>query len=325
MTQRDLSIDFMRCIGMVLIVLAHSISPDTVLFHVRAFDVPLMVFVSGLCFAGKEIHSYKSFIWKRTKRLLIPTYLFFIAYFLLVLIFKLAGIDFGITRKHVIGSFLLETGYSWGWIIKVFLLVAILTPFMLWLSKCIKQFIAIFCLLLIALQTYLVSTKFCMDNYFIREFVLYGLGYGIVFLAATGLKERNIKEITIWCISIVSLFIYYHINNGWSGIIPINNYKYPPTSYFIFYGIGISLLLYQLRKFFTPFINKFTVFIGSHTLWIYLYHTPFFNVCTKLNFSWTIKFPILLLGGIVLAYLQEKAAIWLNKKYPCGFWKYLIG
>ena len=194
MPQRDLSIDLLRCIGMVLIVLAHSISPDTAIFHIRAFDVPLMVFVSGVCFAGREITSYKSFIWKRTKRLLIPTYLFFIAYFLLVFIFKLIGIDFGITKKHVIGSFLLETGYSWGWIIKVFLLVAILTPFMLWLSKRIKKYIVLLCILLIALQTYLVGVKFCIDNYFIREFVLYALGYGIVFLAATGIKLAGSRD-----------------------------------------------------------------------------------------------------------------------------------
>lgn len=329
MPQRDLSIDFLRCIGMVLIVLAHSIGSDNTIFQIRAFDVPLMIFVSGLCFADKVIKSYKSFIWKRIKRLLIPTYLFLIVYFGIVFIARLFGTDFGITNKHIAGSFLLLHGIGFVWIIRVFLIVAVLTPLLLWMSNRIK-YVFVFCLVLISIQTALVYYQVGFDYLFFRGFVLYGIGYSIVFLAATGIKRANgrekEKESIAWYAVLAVAIIYYHINNGWEHIIPINNYKYPPSSYYIIYGIAASAFLYSIRSKFSIFINKFTIFIGSHTLWIYLYHIPFFfNICTKLNLGWSIKFPILLLGGIVLAYLQEKLAIWLNKKYPCGFWKYLIG
>lgn len=193
MPQRDLSIDLLRCTGMVLIVLAHSISSDTAVFHLRAFDVPLMIFVSGICFAGKEIKSYWSFIWKRAKRLLIPTYLFLFAYFSLVFIAKIAGFDFGIRKEHVIGSFLLLEGIGFVWIIRVFLIIAILTPLLLWISNRIKFMLA-FCLVLLTFQTALVYYQVGFEYLFFRDFVLYGLGYGIVFLAASGIKGNSSRE-----------------------------------------------------------------------------------------------------------------------------------
>ena len=193
MPQRDLSIDLLRCTGMVLIVLAHSISSDTAVFHLRAFDVPLMIFVSGICFAGKEIKSYKSFIWKRVKRLLIPTYLFLFAYFSLVFIAKAAGFDFGIRKEHVIGSFLLFEGIGFVWIIRVFLIIAILTPLLLWISNRIKFMLA-FCLALLTFQTALVYYQVGFGYLFFRDFILYGIGYGIIFLAATSIKGNSVRE-----------------------------------------------------------------------------------------------------------------------------------
>lgn len=47
--QRDLHIDFLRFIGISLIILAHVEAPSGIT-QFRCFDVPLMVFVSGLSF-----------------------------------------------------------------------------------------------------------------------------------------------------------------------------------------------------------------------------------------------------------------------------------
>ena len=50
--QRDLYIDFLRFIGISLIILAHVEAPSGIT-QFRSFDVPLMVFVSGLSFSTK--------------------------------------------------------------------------------------------------------------------------------------------------------------------------------------------------------------------------------------------------------------------------------
>ena len=48
---RDFTIDMLRFVGVSLILLAHIVPPDG-LFQLRSFDVPLMIFVSGLSYSG---------------------------------------------------------------------------------------------------------------------------------------------------------------------------------------------------------------------------------------------------------------------------------
>ena len=58
--QRDLYIDFLRAFGLLMLVVAHTNAPSWI-FAFRTFDVPLMVFVSALCYkplmgGGISIH-----------------------------------------------------------------------------------------------------------------------------------------------------------------------------------------------------------------------------------------------------------------------------
>lgn len=47
--ERDHYIDFLRAFGLVLLVVAHT-QPPYWLATIRTFDVPLMVFISSLCY-----------------------------------------------------------------------------------------------------------------------------------------------------------------------------------------------------------------------------------------------------------------------------------
>lgn len=47
--QRNMTIDVMRVMGLLLIILAH-VNPPGILFQFRTFDVPMMIFVSGVSF-----------------------------------------------------------------------------------------------------------------------------------------------------------------------------------------------------------------------------------------------------------------------------------
>lgn len=72
---RDPYIDFLRFLGLALIILVHVNCPNLIK-QIRCFDVPLMVFVSGLSCSYKS-GDFWGYLLKRTKRLIIPTWIFF--------------------------------------------------------------------------------------------------------------------------------------------------------------------------------------------------------------------------------------------------------
>lgn len=87
MINRDQNMDLLRFIGMLLLILAH-VFPSSRIYELRLFDVPLMLFVSGLVFARKNADFSWNYLWHRCKRLVLPVWIFFAAYFILVFCLK---------------------------------------------------------------------------------------------------------------------------------------------------------------------------------------------------------------------------------------------
>ena len=82
--ERDKKIDILRFIAMLCIILAHS-QPNTFIFQIRNFDVPLIIILMGASFyiSRKEI-GFMDYVKKRFKRLVLPTWKF-LTFFLAVL------------------------------------------------------------------------------------------------------------------------------------------------------------------------------------------------------------------------------------------------
>ena len=133
--KRDPSIDLLRFIGLTMIILAHiGLSRSaSLLFQLMSFDVPLMVFTSGLAFSGRNTGAYLPFIGKRTLRLIVPVYIFVAAYILLNPILSGWGLVDEYTSKVIAGTFMLRLNPSIGYvgIIRVFLIVMLVTPLLL--------------------------------------------------------------------------------------------------------------------------------------------------------------------------------------------------
>ena len=124
-------IDCLRFIGLSLIILAHML-PPYILFNLRCFDVSMMLFVSGMVYSNRPIDFSISFFVRRLLRLIIPVYIFLTVYFFLVIALKFfVGIDFGVKIQHIIGSYVLIGGIWYVWIIRIFLLIAFLTPILI--------------------------------------------------------------------------------------------------------------------------------------------------------------------------------------------------
>ena len=129
MKERDLSIDALRFIGLALIILVH-VNPPIWIAQFRAFDVPLMIFVSGLAIAEKQTTSYMKYLWNRSKRLLLPVWLFLLIY--LSAFYCLQPLFLPepyLNGEMVLRSFLLlDKSIGYVWIIRVFLLIMLLPP-----------------------------------------------------------------------------------------------------------------------------------------------------------------------------------------------------
>lgn len=87
--QRDVTIDILRVCGLLLIMLAH-VNPPNLIFQIRTFDVPMMVFVSGVSYflSKKADVSYFSYAFSRFKRLVLPVWIFFVFFLLDYLSFQ---------------------------------------------------------------------------------------------------------------------------------------------------------------------------------------------------------------------------------------------
>lgn len=333
MISRSPTIDLMRFIGLTLIVLAH-ISPPETIFQIRTFDVPLMIFISGMAYSGRRPDFSPSFFIKRLKRLVLPVYIFLTVYFAAVFIIKaLTGFDFGIQRHHIIGSYLLQDGIGFVWIIRVFLMIALMTPVFILIDKLIRHtfLTGILCLLLGLLIELAVNADIGMNNLFIRDFVYYAIGYGAVFLIGLKIGKYDIKTLkkdgTILLAIFIPAFIIcgLTLNSGGNWLI-FNNFKYPPRIYFILYGVIASICIYlslaRLSR-----IPDILLFIGSNTIWIYLYHIPLVQFTGMLSINWPIRYIIVYCGAIAMTAIQTYAVHYIESKSPKikPYTKYLVG
>lgn len=305
---RDGYIDFLRFLGVTLVMVAHVNAPFLV-NQVRSFDVPLMVFVSGLCFSGREVSaSWSKFFWPRIKRLLIPVYIILALYFCFL---YAAHIKTTPTRL-IYSVFLLNDGeVGYVWIIRVFLLIMLFTPLMTKISKRLSGVKLSMLLVTIAIINELICAVLSgMDtsNLFgllVYNCIPFSLAYGIVFiigLKIPELTEGRKKQVLL--ISIILAVICY-IGLYFSGKeFSISGYKYPPQFPYYIYGIVVCLLLWIYRLPSAIYNNSFSQFIGRNTIWIYLWHIFMLVIANNITHVWYFRFLLVYFGAIIIFYIQ---------------------
>lgn len=309
---RNEKIDLLRFIGLAMIILAHVGSP-AVISQLRNFDVPLMVLVSGAAFALSYRHEpYISYVWKRVKRLLFPTWIFLSAYFLLMLAtnypMALPSLD------KIIDSYFLLSGIGYVWIIRVFLLVALVAPVILKFNNSSVSHGRFFALLFIAYLAYeivLFSTKVFVDSALGTTFeniVLYIIPYAIFF--ALGIRLTRISQKIMLAIFIFALVVF--CTTGlilWktSGqFVLTQTCKYPPSIYYLSYALTISIILWMAADKIIELIKQLNIFkpvmfIAQNTIWIYLWHIPLLQM---IDLSFYLKYPIVFAVASSITFIQ---------------------
>ena len=77
---RDNKIDYVRALCSLTVIIAHVSAPAWI-NDIRSFDVVALVLISGMSLIHTSNDSYSVYLWKRVKKLFVPTALMMIAFF----------------------------------------------------------------------------------------------------------------------------------------------------------------------------------------------------------------------------------------------------
>ncbi|MFR9649827.1 MAG: acyltransferase [Rikenellaceae bacterium] len=321
--QRDNSIDILRFIGLTCIMLAHINPPRDVIFQLRTFDVSLMVFISGLAYAGRSISNYWDFLKRRLFRLVVPVYIFLAGYFIFNYLFAQVGVVEQIPTEKIWGSFFLQLmpSIEYVWIIRIFLTIMLITPLLVKIEECIKSD-WLFITLIVALfagQYYLVEWLKPLDaGRFVDDYILY-LAYSIPFLI--GLRIKNAAKWFQWLIVslLAAAFIGMAIKITGDGgrWLSMHSHKYPPGLYFLLWGSLVSAFLWTTKEYWLRLFEwKWVYFIAQNTIWIYLWHIPFIKPVKfyLADAGWATRLIVVYSIGIAIFFLQNKLIDYIDQK-----------
>ncbi len=296
-----------------MIILAH-VGPPTLLFQFRNFDVPLMVLVSGMSFglSYKGQEAYSSYVWKRIKRLVFPVWIFLTIYFVGFAVFYPIHSD--LNQTTMLESYALVGGIGYVWIIKVFLLVALISPYLfLWNTgvRTNKQYLLF------------VATSFLLyelARYFSLPYIDQGIGkvvseiafyivpYSIIFSLGLRMLKMDTRQVLttallsslVLLVGGVGLYVYT------GHIVYTQELKYPPSVYYFSYAVMISCLLWYFSNSLSLMLEKmklkqFVLYIANNSIWIYLWHIPLVKM---VHINFVAKYFVVFAVAILVTYIQ---------------------
>lgn len=302
-SDRDISIDILRSIAIIGIFIAHS-QPGTFFTQLRSFDVVLMVFLSAVCAKGFDRinFNYFDYVTKRFVRLILPVWVFLLAYYFGVyLLWYLPPIA-------EIASTFTFTSMWYVWIIRILFLLALFAPFMFRCSKKMSN-VMIVGVLLIGMACSECIFFLYPDAYF--EIVFMTIPYGMAyFLGLNIYKFTRLQQLVMsvgFLITFAVMSFFYSIDANM--FIPTSEYKYPPKLYYMFYALGCTLGLWVFRKKIVMFLSsmrmdRFAKWIGQHTYWLYLLHIPIVEIVGE-EYNPAIRFFIIFVGALICVSVKD--------------------
>lgn len=337
---RDIRIDILRMIGLLCIILCHA-RPPIFIEQLREFDVPLMVLISGCSFRYSFVQKdifYFAYLRRRMQKLIGPVWVFLIIYFSLSWsLYYVSGREYLYTSDQVIGSFFLIGGLGYLWIIRVFLLVAIVAPLIARLYKLfgIKLFACLLILFYAVYEVFFAYTVFSDHSLHIQkllQIVVYPIwAYSLVFGLGLCLLDMPRNFVLFFSVFLFLIFVYiwldkysalgidFSVTNIWYSIGELQTYlyKHPPQLYYLTYALSISGILWfslqKVQKIQSSLLYRFITFMSSYSLWIYLWHIlvrfmwfRFVRTFGLENIGWGLMFFTMVAMSLMIVYTQEK-------------------
>lgn len=285
---RDSSIDIMRGIAILLVVIGHiPYTPHLVRAWLYTFHVPLFFVCSGLLFSPERYPRFREFFISRVKGLLLPILTLGILsklfQILMVVLFNLFTHNaFGYTTDMDPLQFILELLLGWRvhtyyyslWFLYVLFLGEIVFYFLVKLLKKKWYFYVLLILAGIALQ-YLVSSFVCGFIWSIDTLpaCLAFLGAGRLLRIVCYEKE---KRVPVWLLPVAAvcsiLFTWLNLKSSGDQVNLFYGQLWNPLYYLIsaLSGILLCVILSQLIG-----KSRFLEFFGRNSLVTYAFQNPF--------------------------------------------------
>lgn len=332
--QRNISFDVLKAIGLLCVILAHTPDLPAPLFAARNFDVPLMVFVSGLLFkSGKS--DYWAYLRKRIPRLLAPVWIFMFFFFTTSPLF-----DKSFTIEEIMGAVLMLDGMDYIWIIRVFVLIAAVSPLLAKLQKQIgdRYFIVTIAVIYLTYEVCLHWLNLAdFSHYFdhfgfphtlpdliqflLSDLLLLLIPYACVFSLGTIAKSMKTKYILL--LGTACLMIFGVIAFSLFGLLETQQHKYPPDLFYLSYALGVSLLLYGGSKWKgwqrvrAERIMPAIVFLSASSMWVYLWHILVLQFLPQ-GLGVAASYGFVVGGAVALTMGQKTIVNWAMKRLPLG-------
>ena len=319
MSKRDTRIDLLRTLGLLFIMLAH-VDPPEGLFQLRTFDVVLMVLVNGLSFRAsfRREEPYGHYVLRRFQRLILPTWMFCAPLLVGLTIFSLWVDTIDLVWSDYLTTFTLTAGVGYVWIILIYFEMALLSPLLL---RALERWgIRRYLLVLVAaaplyeLLSWVLPKGETLPGYLARYVVQDPLGYGFVCAIGIALSSMTLRQRD--ALTLLSWLFWLGLGIA-RGFPPIQDWKYPPTFYYLAYGIAVSLLLCRLAE--LPqaralgglsWVNWFS----RNSFWLYFWHIIpvmllYYDIFTLP--LWPVRYLFVLVTAILLtlAHNRVKAAL----------------
>lgn len=310
---RDKNIDNLRGLAILAIIIIHATSyflKDKIAFFIwdsLQWAVPVFLFCSFYLYYSKVKEFDKKtvipYLKKRFNRLIIPYYIFLLAYFPLIYFFEAHKFNL----SYIVSNIFLYGGLDLNWVPLLFVYFSFLMPLLLILKKK-KACFNVWGFLAIVSSIVFIFYKV---DYRLIMWLPWSL---IIFFTTYFLQNReDQKKLNI--LTGLSLLIYgltYLLEAKIGHTLTHYANKYPPTIYQLSYGVFWTILLYQLSKknifrFFN--FDKFLNFFSINSYELFFIHILIIFVFSWLKikfFHWTIFLAVIIFLSVMIQLMINK-------------------
>ncbi len=299
---RDPVIDWLRVIGLLLVIGAHCRLPGTFQF-LREFDVVLLFFVSGISFAMSGNVSYTGYLKKRFMRLIVPVWcveviLFAVSYVL--------GHPFPV-RTMIMSFFMTGGGIMFVWVYRVFFTNALLMPLLAkiplpsgFTGGIVPAGVMVVNALLYRYVIAGIVPEALAD--IICYLISYTAGWAAVSWFGMLFYRMEEKAQAGWTLLWAAVFIVLGISIGF----PLQEaYKFPPQMYYLSYGLAVSGMLVLVLKRFAG-SSAGIAWISKHTMEIYLVHILVYYLAAQYLENGLVQYVLMAGVPCLCIYLVEQ-------------------
>ncbi|HUQ85747.1 MAG TPA: acyltransferase [Candidatus Limnocylindrales bacterium] len=295
MKKRYLEIDMIRGIATLAMILIHTcyyfLSDKSALFIWKwgQFAVPAFIFCSSYLFfqKNKEAPSISfNYFKKRIVRLMYPYYIFLL-FFLPTAFLTNPG---NFTEKYIIQSILLTGGVSINWLVLLFIYLTIIFPLIAICYKRYKPLLIFYTIISVASSCLLIFYKSPIPSKDIMWLPWSVVPLFTLFFVLN--EQKNKFLIYLATFSGLVFVLSYYAEIIASHNLGMYENKYPPTIYFLAYGILIVILIYALSILIlrSNILTKSLSFLSLYSYSIYFIHYTILAILVKnikyFNFNW---------------------------------------